>query len=515
MVTGGALQGLAAAGAALVARDAVFFAQLAAACRRSVAASADAWVAASVRSKGWQDHPHALAEEWASGPLPVARLLALLEQRFRDLARGHDHPPRRRGDRFEALPARGLADGLVLRGHRAELVGDATTRAHAPPPEGGLALVLGAGNVTSTPVLDALEQVLWHGRAAVLKCSPLHGPLLPHFEAALAPLCAHGLLHVVCGDAALGLRLARDPLVTAVHLTGSTATWMTLQNDPALRGKVLTGEVGCVTPALVLPGPWRDAELQHVARQLAAFTAMNGGATCLAPRLLLTAAGWPQRTRLLELLHRELGALPARVPFHPAAAAAFSSASGSPAPTSLPPTLRTGIDARRDAALLRHEHFAPVLLELPVDADDAATFGARATTLVREQVHGALSAYVFAAPRLLARAREHLERTIGQLPHGTVAINTWTGLGYGLGCTPWGVPDGARPEHGAGWARGVWGLRPLRRVVIEAPFRPRPLPPWLPGHRAGATTLRALTHFLLRPGLLRLANVTAHAMLSP
>ncbi len=515
MLSAGELARLAAAGESLPQREANAFARLAAACRRSVTAHADAWVAASQRAKGWQDQPHAAAEEWASGPLPVARFLALLEARYRDLASGRDRAPLQRGDHFLTLPAAGLADGLLLRGYRAELIGDAGSTAHRPHHRGGLAVVLGAGNVTSTPLLDVLQQVFWHGRAVVLKCSPLHAALRPHFEAALAPLHDAGLLRLVSGDADVGGDLARDARVTAVHLTGSTATWLSLRADSRLQGKELTGEVGCVTPVLVVPGEWRDAELRFVARQLAAFTAMNGGATCLAPRLLLTPRVWPQRRALLDHLRQALAALPARIPFHPAATAAFAIATGTAPPMALPPTLRRDLDLQRDAALLRHEHFTPVLLELPLDGDDAATFCTHAADAVRAHVYGALSAYVFAPPRVLARERGVVTRTIERLPHGTVAINTWTGLGYGLGNTPWGVPDDAAREHGAGWSRGTAGVAPVRRCVIEAPFRPRPLPPWLPDHRAGAATLRALTRFYLQPGPLRLANVLCRGMLSP
>lgn len=506
MLNDGEFGALAAAAERLRRGGPPFANELLRACRRCVMASCEAWVAASVAAKGWQDVRGAVAEEWASGPLPVARLLAVLSQRQQP----HQH---RHGAHRVVVPTTGLGDRLLLRGYRAQCFGDdAPTSA---PADERIALVLGAGNVTSTPLLDVLQQVFVARRAVVLKCSPLHAALRPHFERALAPLLSHDLLRIECGDAQLGVALARDPRIGAVHLTGATATWLALRADPALAGKELTAEVGCVTPALLVPGGWRDGELRFVAAQLAAYAAMNGGATCLAPRVVLCARTWPQRDALLSHLREQLRALPARVPFHPAASAAFTAATGSTAPNALPPTLRAGLDLAADAALLRREHFAPVLLELPIDAHDAATFGERAAAVAREHIYGALSAYVFAPPRVLARQRPTIDRMLDALPHGTVAINTWTGLGYGLGSTPWGVPADAKVEHGAGWTRGAIGIGEVRRCVIEGPFRPRPLPPWLPAHRSGAATLRALTRYYLRPGLLRLTNVIARGMLSP
>jgi hypothetical protein len=152
-----------------------------------------------------------------------------------------------------------------------------------------------------------------------------------------------------------------------------------------------------------------------------------------------------------------------------------------------------------------------VVFELPLPGDDVGTWLATATAVVRERVAGALSAYVFAPPRLLAAHRGELRAAIARLPHGTVAINTWTGLGYGLGSTPWGVPADARWQHGIGWAHQIWPGVAVRRVVLEAPFRPWPPPPWLPGRRAAAAALGALTRHYCAPSPRRMAAVAFHA----
>ena len=490
-------------------------------CRQSVATAADAWVEASLAAKGWSLLPHARAEEWASGPLPVARFLHLLHDLQHGLAAGH--LPRLRPvanardttASFAAMPAGRLRDGLLLAGHRARIDCPIDVVQREPQRCGDVALVLGAGNVTATPVLDVVHQVFLCGRAVLLKLSPLHERIKAQLRAALEPLERAGLLQIVCGGADTGRHLARHAAIAAVHLTGSTATWAALRSDPALASKHLTAEVGCCTPALLVPGVWRDAELRYAAQQLAAFVACNGGATCIAPRLVLTAKGWPQRAALLQHLRHELAALPARVPFHGAARSHFELAAGSASAAELVPTLRSDLDATRDRALWASEHFAPVLLELPLAADDATTWLDRAAHFVRDHVHGALSAYVFAPRHVLAPVRAALDATVATLPHGTIAVNCWTGLGYGLGVVPWGVPTTAAWQHGAGWTRGTLCLSATTRTVIEAPFRSRPLPPWLPAHRTGAATLRALTQYYLAPSPLRLAKTALLALCSP
>lgn len=475
--------------------------ELAAACMASTAAIADEWVTASLASKGWTAVPHALAEEWGSGPLPVARFLAHLA------ARGRERHATLPSGRSAIPPLVGRCDRLALCRHCAWV-----ERHALPPPApcGGHALVLGAGNVTATPLLDVLDQVFVHGRRVTLKPSPLHAQLAASFAAALAPLVDTGWLTLATGDAAAGRALAARDDITAVHLTGSSATWAALRADPALAGKTLTAEVGCCTPALVVPGIWRERELAAAARQLAAYVAANGGATCIAPRVLLTAAGWPQRGELLARLRAELAALPPRVPFHPSARADFATAAdvGEP-PDALPPTLHAEPTAA-DRALCDRELFAPVLREFALPGADAARWLASATDFVTAHCFGALSAYVFAPTRVLRRERAALDAAIARLPHGTIATNTWTGLGYGLGTVPWGVPAGSAIEHGSGWTRDTLGG--VRRVFVAAPLLAWPLPPWLPAHRRGAEALRALTLHTLQPNLRHLATFAAHAV---
>jgi hypothetical protein len=516
-----ALPRLGTAAAALRGMEPARLAGLLADCRRTLEATAADWVETSVRRKGWQTIAVARAEEWISGPLPVARLLHLLHDLHAGLALGHlprlvrlPTPAPDGLASWSALPAKGLADPLLLFGYRARL--DAPTEAQQTAPEraGNVALVLGAGNVTATPVLDVLHQVFLRGRAVLLKLSPLHRELAPLFDQALRPLVDASLVALCEGDATFGSELAHDPAVAAVHLTGSADTWHRLRTDATLANKELTAEVGCCTPVLVVPGHYRRGELRHLASQLAGFAAMNGGATCLAPRLVLTAQGWPQREQFLQLLREALAGLPPRVPFHPTARRDFERATQAPfAGEALPPVLCAGLPAKEDERY-RSEHFAPVLLEVPLPAATTTAWLDAATGFVRDHVYGALSAYAFAPRTIRDEHRTAIDRAVVRLPHGTIAINTWTGLGYGLGTTPWGAPPDAAPEHGRGWAHGTSCLGSVQRTVIEAPFRPRPLPPWLPGHRRGEATLRALCRYYLAPNPLRLARTAALALCS-
>lgn len=498
------------------------FAALLANCAQSLFAAAPELCSESALAKWGASTDAYLAEEWASGPLPVARFLRLLHGQRQQVAAGRTSSPSllavpwlqpRDGEvACAALPASGVFDRLLFRGYHAEVHGRAGSL-EQPRRRDEVALVLGAGNVVATPLLDVLQQVFVEGRAALLKVSPLHDVLVPHFERALRPLLDAGLVALCRGDAAASALLARDPNIAAVHLTGSPATWQTLREDAVVAQKHLTAETGSCSPVVLLPGHWRQQELLHVARQLAAYVACNGGATCLAPRLLLTCHGWPQREWFLQMLRSELAQCTARVPFMVGAHAAYARATGGEAASgALQPLLRAGLHQERHAELFAAEHFAPVLLEASIEANSVPAFVDQVTSFVREAVFGALSASAFAPPRLLRKEHSSMQQLAMRLPHLSVVVNGWAGLAFALGTTPWGVPADAPIPCGRGTTRGTVAIRAPSKALIVAPFRPRPLPPWLPAHRRGLAALRALTALYAQPAWSRVGRVVFAAM---
>ncbi|WP_223171930.1 hypothetical protein [Microbacterium sp. NIBRBAC000506063] len=77
--------------------------------------------------------------------------------------------------------------------------------------------MLGAGNVTSIPVLDVLYELLAHNRVALLKLNPTQDALKPAFEHALAPLIEPGLVRIVSGDGRWGVSHEAQGLLARAH----------------------------------------------------------------------------------------------------------------------------------------------------------------------------------------------------------------------------------------------------------------------------------------------------------
>ena len=506
-------------------RDAAARGRLARECAVGVARVADAWVTAAVAGK--RGAASAVAEETATGPLVTLRLLLITARALADIARDGlpqlARPPRLIHSAaggaariaVDLLPATALHDSMIFSGHRAMVRCvdpggiDAFVRgwrreADERPRSGGVACVLGAGNVTGLSAADALSQIFEYGRAVLLKLHPLHATLQPLLLEAFAPLVEAGLLAVIVGGPEVARKAVASPLVTHVHLTGGQAAFDAVVwggRDPHAPGaspvleKPITCELGNVSPWIVVPGRYTPAELASQADLVAASIVNNTSFNCIATKIVVTCRGWPQRDEFLARIGRRLESLPARPAWYPGAVVAWETITGRRAPDdgSLPWVFRTALDPVRDREWIAREWFVPVAVETAVDADDIESFCIRAGGLVRG-LPGSLAASV-TAPTLPASDRERVELLVEHLEHGVVAVNTWSALAYSLASVPWGGFPGstlASPRSGIGRVHDPLLLPLVHNAILRAPLAPWPVPPWLPWHPAGGRLARGL-----------------------
>jgi len=390
------------------------------------------------------------------------------------------------------------------------------------PPPGRVCLVLGAGNASSIGPLDAIHKLFVEHQVVVLKLHPVMAHLAAVQARALAPLIREGVLRIVHGDAAVGAHLANHPGVDTLHITGSDRTYDAIvfgtgpegadrkrRDDPVLH-KPFSSELGNLTPIIVVPGRWSNAELDYHAENIATMLTNNAGFNCTTSRVIVTAAGWPQRGALLDRIRRRLGALPTRLAYYPGASARFAAFRevhpegelfGDPGDGHLPWMLIADLspDATGDPCY-RVEAFCSVTAETPIDAPDAATFLARAAAFANDHLWGTLNATLIVDPRTAndPAVRPALERAIEDLRYGTVSLNHWSAAGYGIGITPWGAYPG-HPRNdigsGTGFVHNPLMFDRVEKTVIRGPFRAWPKPPWFSSHAGAHRLMPELTRF--------------------
>jgi acyl-CoA reductase-like NAD-dependent aldehyde dehydrogenase len=497
------------------------------------------WVERVCRAKGITPGTAFVGEAWLSGPMTTIRTLRLAAEALRNQARPALPAVREREDRVvvSVTPASRL-EYAALGGLRADVwlePGSEPTQGslyHDPEDPrrgGGVALVLGAGNISAIASKDIVHKLVADNEVVILKMHPVLEYLSDLFEQAFAPLIDAGFLTVCRGGAELGSYLSRHELVGSIHLTGSDQTydaivWGATEEERTRRRaagdrvvtKPFSAELGCVTPVLVVPGNWSAREIGHQAASIAGMVAHNASFNCSAAKAVVTAAGWPQREEFLDRLRAELRSAPPRRAYYPGARQRYASflehypgaeILGAEAEGAVPWTLIADVAPRRSEYALGNEAFCGILTEVAVPASDAAAFLERAVPFANDEIWGSLSCNVAIDPRTARSLGRGLEDAIAGLEYGGVAVNTWSSALFGLASPTWGAYPGNTPANigsGAGVVGNAFFLDHPERSVAYGSFVQWPKPPWFAHHRSLARLGRKWTAFEASPSWAKL-----------
>lgn len=529
--------------------------------RTAVASAAEEWARTAAASKGLGGSHPLRGEEWLSGPYSALGALDAYIETLSRLTEGRnplegvriDRAPGGR-TRVHTFPLTGI-DKVLLSGFTGEVwlepgVTPRAARAGAglaqrtPEESGGVGLVLGAGNVTSIPVLDVLYELLAHNRTALLKVNPTQDALVPVFEHAFAPLIEPGFLRIVRGGGDVGAYLTTHQSIAHVHITGSAATFDAIawgsgaagkrrrrENRPLLK-KPITAELGGVSPIIVVPGEWTDADLTFQAEHIATMRLQNGGHNCIAGQVVIMSSDWSQADAFRAALRRAYAKAPERPIWYPGSDDRMQHAGEDyPDALVLGDRLLVEIGDGEDATALQNtEYFAPVLGVVDVGGTGQKFLDA-AVAHANDELQGTLGANLLIDPATQKALGTGFDRAVTELRYGSIAINAWTAVGFITPTLTWGAFPGntlADVGSGIGVVHNALLLDRVERSVVRGPFRPfprslpgvngggrftiLPKPPWFVTARTGAVVSEGLTRFRASGGMLGLTKTLLRAL---
>lgn len=523
----------------------------------AVLAEAPRWVQCAVNAKGIEPNTPDAAEEWLGGPVVILRNLRLLIKALQDI-QTHGTPQlpkpayaRANGQVVAPVFPNDIFDQLLFQGFTAEvwmqhdvtLNNLAQTQAtiyhtNVPPK---VALVLGAGNVSSIGPMDALYKLFVENQVVILKMNPVNAYVGPCIERAFHTLVEAGFLRVVYGGAAEGQYLCHHDGVEEIHITGSDKTHDAIvfgvgetgaarkaARSPLLH-KRITSELGNVSPVIVVPGEWTAEELNFHGANIASQLANNAGFNCNAVRVIITHAEWPQRQALLDAVRHALRNKTPRKAYYPGAKdrwQAFVQAHptaellGAPAVNALPWTLIPNVDPEHvNDICLTTEAFCSVTSEVPLHASDAATFISDAVALCNKTIWGSLNAAIIVHPKSLKNenTKNAFDSAIADLRYGSVAINHWPALAYAFCTTTWGAFPGHPLENiqsGQGVVHNTLMFDKPEKSVVRGPFMVRPKPAWFLNHRQAHRVAEKFASFEAQPAWRKLPALLWEALRS-
>ncbi|MEZ0228953.1 MAG: aldehyde dehydrogenase family protein, partial [Planctomycetota bacterium] len=395
-------------------------------------------------------------------------------------------------------------------------------------------LVLGAGNVASIGPMDVLYKLFVEDQVCLLKMNPVNEYLGPFIEKGFRALVEGGWMRVVYGGAGVGKYLCAHAGIDEIHITGSDKTHDAIVWGPGPEGterktkktplvaKRITSELGNVSPVVLVPGPWSQEDIEFHAWNVASQIQNNGSFNCNAAKVLIQQTSWDLRPKFLDALKARMRSMPARKAYYPGAEQRYDTflkahpealALGPRVPGAVPWTLIPDVpSATKDDICFKSEAFCGVLAETGLDAKDPVDFIDKTVSFLNDTLWGTLNCCLIIHPKTLAdpAVKERFERALDELRYGTIAVNVWPALGYGLVVTTWGAYPG-HPlddiQSGRGVVHNTYLFDKPQKSVIRGAFRISPTPPWFAGHKKALEMGPKLARFEAEPGLFKLPGV--------
>jgi hypothetical protein len=522
-----------------------------------VAAIAPRWVDACLRAKEIAPGTPGVGEEWSTGPYLMLKQLRQFRTALDDIrTRGVPRIPgpvktRPDGQVTAQVFPQTTYDKLFFGGLTAEVWMDpGVTQVDLPKTQavvyanknhpGKVALVLGAGNVSSIGPLDALYKLFVEDQVVLFKTNPVNAYLGPLILEAFHTLIDQNVLRVVYGGAAEGAYLCTHPAIDEIHITGSDKTFDAIVWGPGAEGaarkatgqpllnKRITGELGNVSPVIVVPGPWSASDLAYQAEHIASMLTNNAGFNCNATRVIVQHEGWAQREALLAGVRKVLGSVPTRAAYYPGAGdryAAFKAAHpearqfGAASGSQLPWMLIEGVaPEQQDDIVFTTEAFCGLFAETALAAASVPEYIERAVAFANDNIWGSLNVTLLVHPKSLSdpATAAAVEQAVANLRFGTVAVNYWAGVGFALGMTTWGAYPGhplSDIRSGNGVVHNALMFDRPQKSVMRGPWRAMPVPPWFVTRgRAGREVFRRLAYFEAAPSAAKAPGIALAAL---
>jgi acyl-CoA reductase-like NAD-dependent aldehyde dehydrogenase len=345
---------------------------------------------------------------------------------------------------------------------------------------------------------DFLYKLFVEGQVVVLKPNPVNAYLGPVFEKAFRRLVGDGYLRIVYGGVTEGSYLCHHEAVDEIHTTASDKTYEDIvfgvgregarrkaERRPLIQKRFI-GELGNVTPIIILPGTWSKADIAAQGALLARWLVINAGFNCLTPRVIVQWANWKHREALNKAIADALRQVPPRPAYYPRAkqrmdmfvsahpeAQQFGHAEGD----CLPWTLITEVDpGNPNDICFRNEAFCGLFAETSLEAGSAEEFLHQAVEFANETLWGNLTATIIAHPGSLKDANllGALDHAVADLRYGMILINQFAGLGFFAMTTTWGAYPGNDIydiQSGIGVTSNVLMFARPEKSVVRSPFK--------------------------------------------
>ena len=380
-----------------------------------------------------------------------------------------------------------------------------------------ITLVLGAGNVSSIPVLDALFHMIAYKSVIYLKLNPVNDYLLPIFTQVFEPFITRGFMIITQGDMQASKYLTQHDAFQQIHLTGSNYTYenivygkvlsekeRSLKTYPKINKKPITSELGNVTPIIVHPGNWSRSEIRHQAKKIVTAKLNNSGFNCIAAQVIVLPKDWRHTQKLKNDIKHYLKKVGDTTSYYPGSSENLNELIETNNYeqinnlTCSTPFLLADLDLEKEYG--NKEVWSTALYFKELSFSSYEDFAVKAIDYVNNELWGNLGVTVLIKNFKKGTNKLILKNYVDELKYGTVAINEWSALGFVIPSLPWGGYPGNRDndiQSGQGYVHNSFLFESPQKGIVYSKFRISPLidPPWFITNRKAHRIFKHLTYY--------------------
>ena len=380
----------------------------------------------------------------------------------------------------------------------------------------GITLILGAGNVSSIPLLDTIYDMVVNRHCILLKLNPVNEYLKPVFEKVFENFISCGFMIITTGNNNISSYMTSHSGISNMHLTGSDKTYENIVYGSVLslrdkgkktlskkNKKPFTSELGNVTPFIIHPGKWSKSEIKYQARKIVTAKLNNNGFNCIAAQVVVFPKKWSQTDQLVNAIKKQLSIEKNRLAYYPNSIDVLNK-------LKLEKNVVQENDVSCDTPHLTkdldlndfyqdNEVWSSTLFFKFIKYSDELDYVKKAINYVNNELWGNLGISVLLKNHNQKKNKYILDTYVELLKYGTIAINEWPALGFIIPTLPWGGFPGNKDtdiQSGQGYVHNAYFFESPLKGVLYSRFKiPVIDPVWFTTNKKGSKVFKNLTYY--------------------
>ncbi len=401
--------------------------------------------------------------------------------------------------------------------------------------EPSISLILGAGNVSCIPLLDAIYHLVAKRSVVYIKLNPVNDYLLPVYEKVFSNFIALGYIVITKGSVDESKYMTEHNGIDHIHLTGSDETYENivygrklndeekkLKSLDKINKKSFSSELGNVTPIIVHPGNWSNAELKFQARKIVTAKLNNGGFNCISAQIVLLPDNWKHTDKLMKYIKYYMNKVDDRLSYYPNSLNVLTSLEKDKNYERLnDQSCATPHLSREIKAYSKYETseiWGTSIYFKKIDYENDLDYAKNVIDYCNNTLWGNLGATVL-FKKYNKRVNEPIKNLyINNLKYGTVAINEWSAIGFIIPTLPWGGYPGNKDndiQSGQDFVHNSMFFESPLNGVVYSKFRMSNIidPLWFVTNKKGKKVFKNLTYFQIDKSFINFIKLAASAVI--